>query len=110
MSKQISELGDITEITPAQEASLVKANEIIGCGIPMAYEGRGGSTQFIYNDPTGEESDLRLILDADGTFVDLEMWVNEDETREEAEGSYDDDWASIDGGDMGEQIQAALNA
>jgi hypothetical protein len=109
MSNLISKLGDITEITPTQEASLAKANEIIGCGVPMAYEGRGGSTQFIYNDPDGEESDMRLILDADGSFVDLEMWDNEEATLAE-DGSYDDDWVSIDGGEMGEQIQAALKA
>lgn len=109
MTTQISELGDITTITPEQEAALAKANPIINCGLPMAYEYRGGSTQFIYNDPAGEEADLRLILDADGTFIDLMMWDNEEDTLADGE-SYDDDWVSIDGGDMGEQIQAALNA
>lgn len=109
MAKQISEQGDITTITPEQENALAKANPIIGCGLPMAYEYRGGATQFIYNDPDGEEADLRLILDADGSFIDLMMWDNEEDNLSDGE-SYDDDWVSIDGGDMGEQIQAALKA
>jgi len=108
MTEHTSELA--ATVTPAQEASLAKANDIIGCGTPKATAGRGGSTQFIYTDPSGEESALRLILDSDGSFIDLLMWVNEDETYEVAEGSYDSDWASIDGGGIGEDIQAALRA
>lgn len=110
MTAQINANGEITTITPGQEAALAKATPLIGCGLPAAYDGYGDTSWFIYTDPRGEEADLRLILNADGAFVDLDMWANEEQTRAEADGMYDSDWASIDGGDLGEQIQAALKA
>jgi hypothetical protein len=106
MSQHISELGDITTITPAQEAAVAKANSILDFGVPMAYEGRGDSVQFIYNDLSGDDADLRLILEADGTFGDLQRWEGPDFVEIDC----DDDWASIDGGELATLVQEALSA
>lgn len=105
MSQHISPLGDITTITPAQEASLIKANAILDYGVPMAYEYRGGSVQFLYNDPSGDDADLRLILEADGSYGDLQRWDSE-----EIPDGMNDEWDSIDGGELATLVEEAISA
>lgn len=106
MSQHISTLGDITTITPAQEASIIKANDIVGMGAPMAYEHRGDRVQFIYSDINTDADDIRLILDADGTFDSLQYWDGPDFVED----MNNDDWVDMDGGELCTRLQEALAA
>lgn len=89
---------------PYQLDSISKANRWIHEATPEAHKGFGDTIRLIY--VIEDEAALRLTVGPFGEFVDLHMWDNE-EMAYSAE-NYDSDWASIDEGQLGEDIKDAI--
>lgn len=84
--------------------SIQKANRWIHEAVPVAHKGFGNTIRLTYV-IEGDQA-LRLSLGEFGEFVDLHMWDNEDLPYSDE--NYDSDWASIDEGQLGEDIKDAI--
>lgn len=89
---------------PDQLDAISKANRWIPEAIPVAHKGFGETIRLTYI--IEDEPALRLSLGPFGEFVDLHMWDNEEMPYSEE--NYDSDWASIDEGQLGEDIKDAI--
>lgn len=101
--------GDITSINAAQYITVLAANPIIADGtLPFACPGRDNLTDFLYETEAGS---IRLTLDPEGAMASLALWEADGQYATETDKATVEsgDWTEIDGGDMWEQLRAALH-